>query len=245
MTCSHPTAAAPDRRRVFGLMGLNARRAGGRSRLRLRRVHRPAAARGYNCVGLDLSPKLIGIGRRKYPDIEFVEGDVEHLPFPAASLDGVLLSGIVHHLPDPSRCAAEVVSGAASGRTVRGLRPEPHEPVHVALSRPVIAILQFGRGDRERASGARRARLADGISAGGLRRGHGISYRTCAIAMWRQRSVRWLLPIYNAIDGILFAPGFMRAVPLVRADLRREAVNVADFRARARTGACRARRPRI
>ena len=63
---------------------------------------------GCDCVGLDLSPKLIEIGRRKYPGVEFIEGDVEHLPFPDASFDGVLLSGLVHHLPDPSRCAAEV-----------------------------------------------------------------------------------------------------------------------------------------
>ena len=30
------------------------------------------------------------------------------LPFATASFDGILLSGIVHHLPDPKRCAAEV-----------------------------------------------------------------------------------------------------------------------------------------
>ena len=66
------------------------------------------ARKGYACVGLDISPKLVELGRRKYPDVEFIEGDVEHLPFPDASLDGILLSGIVHHLPDPSGCAAEV-----------------------------------------------------------------------------------------------------------------------------------------
>jgi ubiquinone/menaquinone biosynthesis C-methylase UbiE len=58
---------------------------------------------GYDCVGLDISAKLVELGRRKYPDIEFIAGDVEHLPFPDGSLDGILLSGVVHHLPDPSR----------------------------------------------------------------------------------------------------------------------------------------------
>jgi SAM-dependent methyltransferase len=60
----------------------------------------------YNCIGLDLSTKLIGIARAKFPEVEFFEGDVEHLPFATKSLDGILLSGLVHHLPDPSRCAA-------------------------------------------------------------------------------------------------------------------------------------------
>ncbi len=63
---------------------------------------------GYDCVGLDISAKLIAVARRKYPEIEFAEGDIEQLPFPDASFDGVLLSGVVHHFPDPSRCAAEV-----------------------------------------------------------------------------------------------------------------------------------------
>src|SRR5436305_3846593 len=63
---------------------------------------------GYTCVGLDISPQLVAVGRRKYPELQFVEGDIEHLPFPDASFDGVLLSGVVHHFPDPSRCAAEV-----------------------------------------------------------------------------------------------------------------------------------------
>ena len=63
---------------------------------------------GYHSIGLDISPKLIEVGRQKYPETEFHVGDVERLPFQAASLDGVLLSGVVHHLPDPARCAAEV-----------------------------------------------------------------------------------------------------------------------------------------
>lgn len=62
---------------------------------------------GYRPIGLDISPKLIALGRTKYPNVEFMEGDVEHLPFRSASLDGILLSGLVHHLPDPRRCAAE------------------------------------------------------------------------------------------------------------------------------------------
>src|SRR5438477_515152 len=63
---------------------------------------------GYACVGVDLSAKLLAIGRRKYPQLQFIAGDIEQLPFADASLDGILLSGVVHHFPDPSRCAAEV-----------------------------------------------------------------------------------------------------------------------------------------
>src|SRR5262245_48294727 len=46
---------------------------------------------GYVPSGLDISPKLIELARRNYPGIEFLEGDVENLPFPAGSLDGLVL----------------------------------------------------------------------------------------------------------------------------------------------------------
>lgn len=50
--------------------------------------------------------------RAKYPEITFKVADVERLPFDSGSFDGVLLSGIVHHLPDPYAyayaCASEV-----------------------------------------------------------------------------------------------------------------------------------------
>ena len=110
-------------------------------RLRLRRPrHQPQADR--RSAGANI------------PMVEFIEGDVEHLPFPSGSLDGVLLSGVVHHLPDPSRCAAEVLRVLRPRRALRGLRSQPHEPVHVALPRPLLAVLQLGRRDRERAAGA-------------------------------------------------------------------------------------------
>src|SRR5260221_11845949 len=65
------------------------------------------ARAGFDCVGLDISAKLVAVGRRKHPQIEFIAGDIERLPFPDASFDGALLSGVGHHFPDPSPSAAE------------------------------------------------------------------------------------------------------------------------------------------
>ncbi len=104
---------------------------------------------GFDSVGLDISPKLIALGRRKYPGLEFIEGDAERLPFETNSLDGVLLSGLVHHFPDPRHLAAGSASGAQAGRTLRRFRPQPDESVHVALPRPDVAVLQPGGRDRK------------------------------------------------------------------------------------------------
>jgi ubiquinone/menaquinone biosynthesis C-methylase UbiE len=58
---------------------------------------------GYSGIGLDISPKLVALGRSKHPGRELIEGDAENLPFGNESFDGVLLSGLVHHFPDPRR----------------------------------------------------------------------------------------------------------------------------------------------
>ena len=164
--------------------------------------------RGLNSTGLDLSPKLIALGLRKYPGIEFLEGDVEKLPFADASIDGVLLSGLVHHLPDPSRCAAEVFRVLKPrGRFVafdpnrmnpfmwlyRDRSSPFYSPVGVTPNeRPVLA--------RQIAAVFRKAGFmveTEYLSS--------LSYRYVA-----STRVRWLLPLYNAIDSMLFAPPFMR-----------------------------------
>ena len=166
--------------------------------------------RQQGCVptGLDISPKLIELGRRKYPGIEFLEGDVENLPFADASFDGVLLGGLVHHFPDPSRCAAEVYRVLRPGGRFVAFDPNRmnpfmwlyrdhaspfYSPIGVtANERPVLA--------KETAATFQAA---------------GFSVRTEYLSSLRYRyvasaRVRWLLPIYNAVDSMLFAPGFMR-----------------------------------
>jgi ubiquinone/menaquinone biosynthesis C-methylase UbiE len=172
------------------------------------------ARAGFDCVGLDISAKLVAVGRRKHPQIEFVAGDIERLPFPAASFDGALLSGVVHHFPDPSPCAAE---------TFRLLRPrgrflafDPNRmnpfmwlyrdrasPFYSSVGvteneRPVLA--------REVAAVFERAGFA--VSSHYL---SGLAYRYVA-----PRRAQLALPIYNFIDSALFGlPVMERLRPFV------------------------------
>jgi ubiquinone/menaquinone biosynthesis C-methylase UbiE len=163
---------------------------------------------GYDCVGLDISPKLIAIGQAKYPDIEFVEGDVERLPFPDASLDGVLLSGLVHHLPDPSRCAAELFRVLRPGGRFVAFDPNRMNPfMWLYRDRSSPFYSSVGVTENERPVLAREA--AEVFRRAGFTVGtdylSNLRYRYVASA-----KVRWLLPIYNVIEGALFAPPFMK-----------------------------------
>jgi ubiquinone/menaquinone biosynthesis C-methylase UbiE len=157
---------------------------------------------GYDCIGLDISGKLVEVGRRRHPGLELLQGDIEHLPFADASFDGVLLSGVVHHFPDPSRCAAEVFRilrpqgrffAFDPNRTnpFMWLYRDPASPFYssvgvTANERPVLA--------REVAAVFERAGFD--VSSHYLA---GLAYRYVASG-----GARLVLPIYNFIDAKLF-----------------------------------------
>jgi ubiquinone/menaquinone biosynthesis C-methylase UbiE len=163
---------------------------------------------GYNCIGLDLSPKLIGIARAKFPEVEFLEGDVEHLPFATESLDGILLSGLVHHLPDPSRCAAEVFRVLRRGGRFVAFDPNRMNPfMYLYRDRSSPFYSPVGVTENERPV------LAHEIA--GVFRAAGFDVNTDYLSDLHYRyvasgRVRWLLPAYNAIDSTLFGLNFMR-----------------------------------
>lgn len=45
--------------------------------------------RGFKTIGLDISKELIKIAKQKYPDIEFIEGNLLELPFADNYFGGV------------------------------------------------------------------------------------------------------------------------------------------------------------
>lgn len=61
---------------------------------------------GFQVVGVDLSQKLLDIGKKANPDIEFRLADMRKLPFGDASFDGVWANAVVHHLDEAEMPAA-------------------------------------------------------------------------------------------------------------------------------------------
>jgi ubiquinone/menaquinone biosynthesis C-methylase UbiE len=165
------------------------------------------ARKGYACVGLDISPKLVELGRRKYPDVELIEGDVEHLPFPDASLDGILLSAIVHHLPDPSRCAAEVFRVLRPGGRFVAFDPNRMNPfMWLYRDRASPFYSSVGVTENERPV------LAQAVAAAFQRAGFTVSSHYLSGLAYRyvaSSRVRLVLPIYNWIDATVFGLGIM------------------------------------
>ena len=111
---------------------------------------------GFRCAGIDISHAMTALGRRQHPTVSFVTGDIEALPFGSGSLDAVFLTGVLHHLPNPSACAQEVFrvlrpGGAFVAFDPNGANPffylyrDPDSPLSAEGSqpeqRPALAVI--------------------------------------------------------------------------------------------------------
>ncbi len=163
---------------------------------------------GYNAVGVDISSKLIAVGREKFPGLELIEGDIEKLPFADGSVDGVLLSGVVHHFPDPSVCAREVHRILRKGGKFMAFDPNRCNPFMWAYrdrSSPFYSSVGVTENERPVLAGQVRAVFRQAGFSVATDYLSGLSYRYVA-----SPRVRRFLAVYNFIDAHLFTMGILR-----------------------------------
>jgi SAM-dependent methyltransferase len=162
----------------------------------------------YSSIGLDISPKLVAIGRSKYPGLELIEGDAENLPFASESLDGVLLSALVHHFPDPRRLVAEVRRALKPGARFVAFDPNRMNPF-VWLYRDRASPFYSPVGVTENERPVLAGQVAEVFRNEGFRVQidylAGLAYRYVA-----SRRTQRLLPIYNFIDNTVFNLAIMK-----------------------------------
>jgi demethylmenaquinone methyltransferase/2-methoxy-6-polyprenyl-1,4-benzoquinol methylase len=92
------------------------------------------ARTGADVVALDFSPGMIEEGRRRHPDLEFVEGDATKLPFADGEFDAVTVSFGLRNVEEPRTALAEMF---------RVLKPGGRLVI-CEFSRPPRAILRAG-----------------------------------------------------------------------------------------------------
>jgi ubiquinone/menaquinone biosynthesis C-methylase UbiE/uncharacterized protein YbaR (Trm112 family) len=72
---------------------------------------------GYLYIGIELSISALRINRRTLPG-EFVQCSADRLPFRAASVDGLLMLGTLHHLADPQHALLSALNTVRPGGMV-------------------------------------------------------------------------------------------------------------------------------
>jgi SAM-dependent methyltransferase len=58
---------------------------------------------GLDAYGIDLSPEMVALARRRYPGLRFGVGSMLALPIPAESVGGIVAINSIVHIPWPDR----------------------------------------------------------------------------------------------------------------------------------------------
>ena len=72
-------------------------------------------------VGLDQSPEMLAEARRRLPDVRFVEGSAESLPFADAEFDALTFTYLFRYVADPAATMRELARVVRPGGTIVGL----------------------------------------------------------------------------------------------------------------------------
>ena len=92
------------------------------------------AKTGARVVAVDFSPGMVAEGRRKHPELEFIEANAEKLPFVDNEFDAVTISFGLRNINDPRAALAEMY---------RVLKPGGRLVI-CEFSKPPRAILRAG-----------------------------------------------------------------------------------------------------
>jgi SAM-dependent methyltransferase len=85
-----------------------------------------AAAAGARVSGLDATPELLEITRRRVPSAQLQVGDIQELPYPDGSFDVVTAFNSIQFAADPAAAVRELARVCrAGGRVALGMWGEP------------------------------------------------------------------------------------------------------------------------
>jgi len=102
-----------------------------------------AKARGASVLGVDFAAEMVALAQRKWPGVEFIEGDAERLDLPDGGFDAVIMNFGVLHLADPDAALAEAFRLLRSGgRLAFTVWKPPPETVPFAIV--LDAVERFG-----------------------------------------------------------------------------------------------------
>ena len=138
--------------------------------------------------GLDMTDDMLALARENQQksgltNVEFLKGEIEHIPLPDNSVDVIISNCVINLSADKDRGAARSVSGAETRRPLRRLRCRRARDRRARRSAQEHGALDWLRGRR-----ARGERVSREAGRGGLRRRSRWSRRGSTAPRTRARS---------------------------------------------------------
>lgn len=119
---------------------------------------------GFRVVGADISPNMLAVARGRAQPVDVLRGDVEDLPIRAKSVDAVVVSRFLMHLPADRRIAVLRTFAEATSGPVIGMVCHPY--TFKTMSRAARRFLGLTKKTTNRLT---RKQLDAEITAAGLR----------------------------------------------------------------------------
>lgn len=158
---------------------------------------------GFEVTGWDISSGMIARACREYPGVSFEVGDIESLPIQSSSLDAVMLSGVLHHIPQLDKCISEILRILKPGGVAIAFDPNRMNPFFYTF-RDKSSPLYSSKGVTPNERPVLRKVLKKAFEGGGFEVKFDyptqIAYRTDSSS-----PTRHLFRVYNWIDSALFS----------------------------------------
>jgi SAM-dependent methyltransferase len=177
-----------------------------------------AAGRGAQAAGVDVTPELLEIARRRVPDGDFRVAAMEELPFEDSCFEVVTAVNALQFSVELERALAEavrVLDGGGSSRFAAAVFAEPERNQGTALQRAMAALVSDGDADGYAPYGLSSAGALEAALAGA-----GLSVIDAG-----ELPLAWSYPDIEALSrGLLASAGGARASRAAGEDRVREAI---------------------
>ncbi|MFC1674303.1 methyltransferase domain-containing protein [Candidatus Omnitrophota bacterium] len=152
-------------------------------------------------LGIDLCFNLVATAKKKIDHVKFIVGDAEYLPLPDESVDIIVFSGFLHHLPNMEKVIKEAYRVLRKGGRCFAYDPNSRNPImQLYRNKHSLFYSDKGRTPNERLLTAEElfdtfTRAAFKVDVFAI---SGLSYKYI-----EDKKIAIFLPIYNTIDYLL------------------------------------------